>query len=74
MRLVRRLKWAIVRFVESEIQTFINRRILQYHARLEVDGLISTGSVVDGIFRPDRPLPPPVSQHRPQAECSREEH
>jgi hypothetical protein len=56
-----RIKWALVGFIEAQIETLITRRILKYHRRLVADGLIADGSVVDGVFRPSPPLSPRAS-------------
>jgi hypothetical protein len=40
MRLLNKLRWAIVRFIEPQIQSLITRRILAFRARLIEDGLM----------------------------------
>lgn len=40
MSLVHKLKWAVIRLFEGEIQTLITHRILDFRARLIEDGFI----------------------------------
>lgn len=67
MRLVQRLKWAIVGFVEPEIQTLITERIVRFHERMVADGVIQRGSVARRGLQANQPVPQPASSGLPQA-------
>ncbi len=63
-----RAKWAIVGFFESPIDTLITRRLIDFYARLERDGIIRhviPGSSSGVGKRPlDRPSPSDASSAR----------